>query len=38
MPLGQVENFATVTVSTGYDASATSITLQGGEGAKLHRQ
>ena len=35
MPLGQVENFATVTVSTGYDASATSITLQGGEGAKL---
>ncbi len=35
MTLDQVKNFAKVTVSTGYDAAATSIVLVGGEGAKL---
>ncbi len=35
MTLDQVLNFAKVTVSTGYDASATSIILTGGDGAKL---
>lgn len=30
-----IKNFAKVTVSTGYDASATSIALSSGEGAKL---
>ena len=29
------KNFAKVTVSTGYDASATSVVLSGGHGAKL---
>lgn len=35
MPLDPVRNFAIVEVSTGYDSSATSIVLTGGEGAKL---
>jgi len=33
--LDPVKNFAKVTVSTGYDASATSIALSSGQGAKL---
>lgn len=33
--LDPVKNFAKVTVSTGYDASATSIALTSGQGAKL---
>lgn len=33
--LDAVKNFALVVVSTGYDASATSIALQAGDGAKL---
>ncbi len=35
MALDAVKNFARVTVSTGYDASATSIALTGGHGALL---
>lgn len=35
MALDEVKNFAIVTVSTGYDASATSIVLTTGHGAKL---
>lgn len=35
MPLDPVRNFAKVQVSTGYDASATSIDLVAGDGAKL---
>lgn len=35
MALDPVANFAIVTVSTGYDASATSIVLTSGHGAKL---
>lgn len=35
MSLDPVKNFAKVTVSTGYDASATSIVLSSGHGAKL---
>lgn len=35
MALDPVTNFAVVEVSTGYDASATSIALASGEGAKL---
>jgi hypothetical protein len=35
MSLDPVSNFAIVTVSTGYDASATSIVLTSGHGAKL---
>jgi hypothetical protein len=35
MPRPQVKNFAIVTVSTGYNASATSIVLTTGHGAKL---
>ncbi len=35
MALDPVLNFAKCTVSTGYDASATSIVLSGGDGAKL---
>jgi len=35
MALDGVKNFAKVTVSTGYDASATSIVLSSGHGAKL---
>ncbi len=35
MQLDAVKNFAKVTVSTGYDASATEITLTGGHGAEL---
>lgn len=35
MALDQVANFKKVEVSTGYDASATSIVLTGGEGAEL---
>jgi hypothetical protein len=35
MALDLFKNFAKVTVSTGYDASATSIVLSGGHGAKL---
>ena len=33
--LDPVKNFAKVTVSTGYDASATTIVLSGGDGAEL---
>lgn len=35
MALDNAKNFAKVTVSTGYDASATSIILTGGHGTKL---
>lgn len=35
MALDPVKNFAKVDVSTGYDASATSVVLSSGEGAKL---
>jgi hypothetical protein len=35
MALDNAKNFAKVTVSTGYDASATSVVLQSGDGAKL---
>lgn len=35
MSLDPVTNFARCTVSTGYDAAATSIVLTGGDGAKL---
>src|SRR5205807_6821391 len=35
MALDAFKNFAKVTVSTGYDASATSIVLSSGDGAKL---
>ena len=35
MPLDPVTNFALVTVSTGYDSSATSIVLSTGHGARL---
>ena len=35
MPVALAVNFGTVEVSTGYDASATSITLSTGEGATL---
>lgn len=35
MPLDNAKNFAKVTVSTGYDASATSIALTAGHGTKL---
>ncbi len=35
MALDPVTNFAKCSVSTGYDASATSIALDTGEGAKL---
>lgn len=35
MALDNTKNFAKVTVSTGYDASATSIVLSSGHGAKL---
>jgi hypothetical protein len=35
MALDQVGNFKKVTVSTGYDASATSIVLSSGQGAEL---
>lgn len=35
MALDTAKNFAKATVSTGYDASATSIVLSGGHGAKL---
>lgn len=33
--LDPVKNFAKVTVSTGYDASATSVALSSGQGSKL---
>jgi hypothetical protein len=35
MALDNVKNFAKVSVSTGYDASATSVVLASGDGAKL---
>jgi hypothetical protein len=35
MPIDAAKNFAKVTVSTGYDASATSIALTAGHGLKL---
>lgn len=35
MELDNVKNFAKVVVSTGYDASATSVELNSGDGAKL---
>lgn len=35
MPIDNAKNFAKVTVSTGYDASATSIVLTTGHGARL---
>jgi hypothetical protein len=35
MPLDPTKNFAKATVTTGYDASATSIALTSGHGAKL---
>lgn len=35
MAIDPAKNFAKATVSTGYDASATSIVLTGGHGAKL---
>jgi len=35
MALDQAKNFAKATVSTGYDASASTIVLSGGHGAKL---
>jgi hypothetical protein len=35
MPLDPAKNFAKVTVSTGYDSTATTIVLASGDGAKL---